>query len=156
MSYWGARDVGFVGAAGVVTQLFPVGCAAGVSTTTYPPAAPGGLVRRACQGRYRKLDITGDGVNSGTVELWDVAGLDRGASNNVNSGGITMTDAYVTANGTLIAKRQIVGTGGTSFTENDTDIPFSKGLAIRFVAAAGNISVSPDVEGGFMVQTVAG
>lgn len=154
-SYWGARDVGFVASNGIATQLFPYPTPAAASmavTTTYPPTP--GNVRRPTHGRIISVKVTSDGSNAGYVELWDVAGLDRGASNNVNSGGDTVTDAYLIANGRMIEKAQIQATAGADFTTEFTDIPFNNGLAIRFVASAGVVSVAPMIEGGFMLRPV--
>lgn len=157
---WGARTIDAVNAGGVATQLFPVGAPAASMVSTvagYPPASSG-KVRRPVYGRLTKLDVTGDGVNSGVVELWDVGGTDRGAApNNVNNGD-TLTDAYLTANGILVQKINVPGVGGTPFTIPFEAINFSKGLAVRFIvvgATAGKtVSIAPFVEGGFMVQEV--
>lgn len=160
---WSARNIAAVASNGVVTQLFPTTLiAAGnvgtdlVSTATYPPTG-GGLVRRPTFGRTEKVMITSDGTNGGVVEFWDVAGTDRGASNNVNDGD-TMTDAYVTANGLLIAKINITGTAthGSELASYIHHIEFAKGLAVRFVSGAGVVSIAPFVEGGFMKSYVAG
>lgn len=151
--FWGSRDVEDVIAAGVATQLFPVGAPASgmTDTTTWPPAAAG-KVRRPTHGKLHRLVVTPDGTNSGVLELWDVAGKDRGASNNVNSGGDTITDTYLDANGTLIQKLLVDGTGDAGVIEDVQGVPFSKGLAVRFVGSAGLVSIAATVEGGFMVS----
>lgn len=161
--YWGSRSIAAVASNGVVTQLFPTTLVraggAGtdlVSTSTYPPSG-GGLVRRPAAGRTEKVLITPDGINGGVVEFWDVAGTDRGASNNVNDSD-TMTDAYVTANGRLIEKLRITGTSPQSSEMSSYihHVEFSQGLAIRFISGAGTIDVAPFVEAGFMKSYVAG
>jgi len=123
-------------------------------TGTWPPAAAG-KVRRPRDGRIAKIEITGDGVNGGVLEVWDVKGLDRGTTNNVNSAGDTMTNVYLVANGTLIHKINVPATGGEVFTLGAGEgMPFNKGLAVRFVASSGAVFVAPFIEGGFGVQEV--
>lgn len=160
---WFSRSIAAVASSGVVTQLFPTALirAGGVgsdlvSTATYPPVG-GGLVRRSTKGRTEKILVTPDGINGGIVEFWDVAGLDRGASNNVNDSD-TMTDAFVTANGRLIAKIRITGTASQSseLAMYCHHVEFDFGLAIRFVSGSGTIDVSPFVEEGFMKSYVVG
>ena len=160
---WYSRDVAAVASSGVVTQLFPstlIAASLGgtdlVLTTTYPPAG-GGLVRRPTSGRTEKVSVTSDGVNGGIVEFWDVAGADRGATNNVNNAN-TMTDAFVVANGRLIFKMFITGTAthGSELSANIDNVEFAQGLAVRFISGAGTISVAPYIEGGFMKSYVAG
>lgn len=160
---WYSRSIAAVASNGVVTQLFPTTLirAGGVgsdlvSTATYPPS-PGGLVRRPTKGRTEKVMVTPDGINGGIVEFWDVAGTDRGATNNVNDSD-TMTDAYVTANGRLIAKIRITGTAPQSseLSSYIHHVEFNNGLAVRFISGDGTIDVAPFVEEGFMKSYVAG
>lgn len=152
--YWGSREVADVTASGSATQLFPVGVPSTEDTTTYPPASDG-KVKRATSGMIDHIDFESDGVNGGVVELWDVEGLDRGGSNNVNNDDL-LTDAFLSANGTLIAKIQIKPSAGTGHPFGSTigKIPFNKGLAVRFVGVAGVVNVAPYIEGGFLVQLV--
>jgi hypothetical protein len=150
--YWGARDVAGVAADGVGTQLFPVGVPAAGScadTTTWPPATAGD-VRRPCNGRATKIEITPAVGQAGYVEIWDCAGLDRSAANNVNSGGVTVTNAYLAAKGTLIQK-VLCDDATAPFASIVENVPFNKGLVVRYVGS-GNVSVAPFVEGGFTVQ----
>lgn len=159
VSSWGPRDINAVAAGGVATQLFPNAIPATVATAgAYPPVG-GGLVRRATEGILHKLHIVPDGVNGGVLELWDVAGLDRTASNNVNDA-TSLTNAYLAANGTLMDSLRITGTGTENYdlSLNLENLQFNKGLAVRFVNAgpAGKVTVTPFVSSGFMVQYVAG
>lgn len=153
--YWGSRQINAVASNGVATVLFPVGAPASamVNTATYPPATSG-KVRRTVQGRIGRIEVTADGSNGGRVELWDVAGLDRGASNNTNNGD-TVTNAFLAANGVLIGKINISSTATFPFTATFDAIPFNNGLAVRYIdGGAGYIDVAPYIEGGFMVQEV--
>lgn len=153
--YWGARDVDAVAEDGDATQLFPVGATAGDDTSTTFPPSGGGRVRLPAHGRVGKIEITPDGTNSGYVEIWDVAGLDRGTDNNVNSEGEAIDDTYLQANGTLIQK-VLVDATVAPFTSVVEDVPFNKGLAVRVVLEDGSVSVAPFVEGGFRVIELAG
>jgi len=152
---WGERTLSGVAANGVVTQLFPTTIVTTVSTATYPPSG-GGLVKRAVNGRIDHITIESDGVNGGYVEIWDVTGLDRGASNNANDS-VSLTDAYVDANGKLLATVMIKPAAGAGhpFGSSLGAIPFDKGLAMRYVGS-GVVNVAPVIEGGFMVQYIAG
>ena len=153
---WGSRQVATVLAAGLVTQIFPVDVPTTVSTVAYPPVG-GGLVKRAIQGYIDDIAIESDAVNSGYVEIWDVSGLDRGAAKNANDS-VLLTDTYVQANGKLIAIIQIKPAAGAGhpFGSYINMIPFSKGIGIRFVGTGGYVNISPVIEGGFMVQYIAG
>jgi hypothetical protein len=158
ISAWGTRSISAVASNGNATQLFPNDITATVSTATYPPVG-GGNVRRATEGVLQKLHIVSDGVNGGLVELWDVAGLDRGSSNNTNDQ-LLLSDAYLQANGKLIDTVRITGTGTDNYSVslNMENLQFNKGLAVRFVNATptGAVQVSPFVTSGFMVQYIAG
>ena len=157
---WVSRSISAVASNGVATQLFPIGCVAGADTTAttgrYPPVG-GGFVRRSVNGRTEKLVFTPDGINGGMVEIWDVGGVDRGDTNNVNTQA-TLTDAYLTANGTLLQKYRVTGSSAqaTELTFSIHHLEFNKGLAIRFVSGSGAIDVAPYCEGGFMRIFVAG
>lgn len=162
-SPWYSRTVNAVASSGVATQLFPstlLSASTGGSdlalTATYPPVG-GGFVRRPTAGRTEKVMITSDGINGGIVQFWDVAGLDRGASNNVNDGD-TMTDAFLTANGLKIAEFRITGTAthSTELASCCQEVDFFKGLAVRFISGAGAVTIAPFVDGGFMKSYVAG
>ena len=159
LSSWGARTIAAVASNGNATQLYPTSIPTTVSTTTYPPAG-GGLVKRPTEGSLIKLHISTDGTNGGTLEIWDVAGVDRGSSNNTNNS-ILLTDAWLQANGKLIDSLQITGTstaGNYEATLNMEHIQFNQGLALRFwnVDIDGVITVAPYINSGFMVQYVAG
>lgn len=158
ISAWGTRTIAAVTATGNATQLFPNDITATVSTATYPPVG-GGNVRRATEGVLQKIHGTSDGVNGGKLELWDVSGVDRGATNNTNDQ-LLLTNAYLLANGKLIDTLAVNGVGSENYSMslNLENLQFNKGLAVRFVNAgpAGSIQVSPFVTSGFMVQYIAG
>lgn len=154
---WGIITVSAVASNGVATQLFPDTVSTGGSTAAAYPPVGGGNVRRATEGYCEKFKIVPDGTNGGIVEVWDVAGLDRGATNNVNDG-TSLTDAYLTANGRLIDKFRITGSAEQPYETNFAihHHRFHNGLAVRFVGGAGSIDVIPFVENGFMIQYVGG
>jgi hypothetical protein len=97
----------------------------------------------------------------GTIELWDVAGLDRGASNNVDTG-TALTNTYLQAERTagrakLIWTQNFAGTSGSRYPVFNQRVPFMKGLAARFIGGdTGSITISMVVDGGYTKQPIAG
>ena len=93
------------------------------------------------------------------MEIWDVAGLDRGASNNANDQAL-LSNAYLVANGQLLTTVRLTGTSTDDYdvSLNLQNFNFNKGLAIRFsnAGSAGNVVVTPFIAAGFMVQYIAG
>lgn len=152
---WGSISVAGVAANGVGTQLFPTSLPTTVTTAAWPPATAG-LVRKPIHGKLENLFVSTDGTNGGTFELWDVAGLDRGASNNVNDQ-LLLTDAYMVANGRKIWELRIVGNSDQPYDllMAIDHLEFYNGLACRFlsssVANAGSVTVVPMAELGFSV-----
>lgn len=157
---WGTRTIAGVAAAGDATQLFPIGCPAAQMANTiaaYPPAVSGD-VRRAIHGHIHIITVASDRVNGGYIELWDVSGLDRGAlaAGNVNNGDF-LTDAYLTANGKMIDRVNVLGPSNeaSGFNWYVEETPFNRGLALRYVGG-GSVFVSPFIAGGFSRQTIIG
>ena len=116
-------------------------------------------MRRPTTGKTENVFVSTDGTNGGYFELWDVGGLDRSATNNVNNGD-TMTDAYVQANGKLIWNVRLVGNSEAPYDllMAIDHLEFYAGLACRYVNApggnpTGTITVTPMCEAGFMVNT---
>lgn len=150
--FWGARTIaGVTDSTGDAVQLFPIRLAAATmadTTTQYPPAG-GGEIRRPTEGRIERLGITCDDVAGGIVEIWDVAGLDRGNSDNVNDQ-LALTAAYLAANGTLLDSVQVKqsGTMNEAISGGQNTLAFEKGLAVRYIGD-GNIIISPWIYGGF-------
>jgi hypothetical protein len=150
---WGARDIGFVAAGGVATQLFPTTLPTTTSTAAWPPAATG-LVRRPTAGKLENITVSTDGTNGGIFQIWDVCGLDRGASNNVNDQ-LTLTDAFINANGRKLWEIRLTGNAEQDYQllMAIDHIEFYQGLAVRFIASAGLVTVTPMCEAGFMLNT---
>ncbi len=153
---WGSQDIGFVAANGVATQLFPatiIGVGYTTTTAVWPPAATG-LVRRPTAGKLENITVSTDGVNGGIFQIWDVCGLDRGAVDNVNDQ-LTITNAYLVANGRKLWEIRLTGNAEQDYQllMAIDHLEFYQGLACRFVAAAGTVTVTPMCEAGFMLNT---
>jgi hypothetical protein len=122
-------------------------------------------VRQAIEGALERCDIYPDDAVGGVFELWDVAGLASGASNNVNTGNV-LTNAYLVAEQAANRAKCVwtVGfKGDTGLTTKTlaTRVPFRYGLAGRFVditAAPGTNSIIINIlaAGGFRVVNIAG
>lgn len=147
---WGVITIAAVGAGGVATQLFPQYLPATVSTAVWPPATAG-EVRRPTAGKTENIFTDTDGTNGGVVELWDVAGQISGVTNNVNDQ-VFLTDAYLTANGRKLYEFRVVGNADMPYDllMAIDHLEFSNGLAMRFLANAGTIKVTPMCELGYM------
>ena len=124
-----------VAANGNVTQLYPDFCTAGAGAGTQ-----GEQVRRPAGGTISNIMVSGDGTNSGTLELYDITGISEGADVDTAA---TITNAQLVAalaksppTARKIADVPIAGTdhvpiwrpGGTAPT-------VQQGLAGRFVSS---------------------
>jgi hypothetical protein len=104
-------------------------------------------------------------VDGGTIEIWDVAGLDEGGSNNTDTG-TTLTDAYLQAQkakgkARLIWTQGFKGDTGTSNKLFKQRVPIMWGLAARFIntaiaESAGTCIVSIVASGGFRKIQITG
>jgi hypothetical protein len=134
-----------VAADGNVTQLYPALCTAGTDPAS---ATHGQLIRRTNAGTLYKLQIKTDGTNAGTLELYDISGIELGID---TSSATTITDAQLdtaisAGNARLIYSQNYVATG---VTPGDLGpISFLKGLAARNVAS-GTITLNMSVKGGY-------
>lgn len=139
-------------AGGDFTQLYPDFAAAG----DVWPGTRGDNIRTPMGGKLGALQVATDGASGGTVELWDVSGLELGID--VSSlDAITaaqMTAAAAAGKAKLVWKGEIAATVGaappwSSFRS------FMKGLAARFTGAAatGYCVLNLSVEGGFYYHT---
>lgn len=136
MSATGAWVVSVTGAAstGNVYQLYPSTCTPGVAKAG---STNGQLIRRPLQGAVHSIQVETNGVDGGTIELYDIDGGDAGAD---VSSGTTITNAQLTAAiaaglARLIFQQNFVGTPGSG-TVNAPGIyrSFAKGLAARYIS----------------------
>jgi hypothetical protein len=148
-----------VGSAGNITQLYPASATAGSGGTT-----AGTERRRPTAGTLYTAQVYTPGGAGGIIQLWDVAGLTEGVSNNVDTG-TAMTNAYVAAEiaagrGRLIWEQEIAGSAGASKSLIVIPIPFVRGLAARYYTSGGpgadtaKINISAD--GGFFKAPISG
>ena len=140
-----------VAATGNLTQLYPVFCTAGAGAITQ-----GEVVRRPCEGTINELLVSGDGSNSGTLELYDLNGNDGGADVDTLA---AITNAQLVAmlaasppTAKLIKHVTIAGTDQLrAVTSGSAGTPCMKGLAARFSSGspAGNCILNINATGLF-------
>lgn len=142
-----------VAADGNVTQLYP----AWAATATAPASATNGQqIRNPTSGILWQLQVKTDGANAGVIELYDINGIERGID--VSSAAVitdTQLDAAIAAgDAKLIYSQNFIATPETPF--NLGVAAFQKGLAARFVAAAGACTLNLTVDGGYRYTTKVG
>lgn len=126
-----------VAATGIVTQLYPANCTAGVAKAG---STNGQLIRRPLQGALHSIQVEPDGQNGGTIQIYDIDGGQWGA--NVSSA-TTITNAQLTtalASGKakLIFEQTFAGTVGSGVVNAPGVFrAFMGGLAARFSNDAG-------------------
>lgn len=148
---WVVPLTGVADTTGVVTQCYPAWVSAGVDPAS---ATNGQLIRRPMQGAMHSLQVETDGSHGGTVQLYDITGLQYGTD---VSSGTAITAAVVNAAITagtakLIFEQNFAGTAGSG-TVNAPGIyrSFMKGLAARFIVdgGTGTCKLNMVVSGGF-------
>lgn len=140
----------FVSATGNLTQIYPAWAAAGTAPGS---AVLGDQIRQPIEGQLFSLQIQTDGSNAGTIEIWDINGADVGAD---VSSGTTITNTQkntaVTAGiAKLIYTQNFIASPETPFNMGYKS--FQKGLAARFVGAAGACTLNLTVDGGYRYIT---
>lgn len=151
MEGWGKLALAGGGATGNLTQLYPATATAGDAL----PIAAMGVLRKPCGGRIGQVSIMTDGVNGGTVELWDLSGLDVPCD---VSSLAAITDAQLTTLKAL-GKAKLLWSQNFGATPADPAAwslaeGFMRGLAARNVGAAGTCYLNLIVEGGYVSQVV--
>lgn len=155
MNTW-ATALASVAANGNLTQLFPASCTVGTGATT-----AGTEVRQPCEGQLMRAEVYPSANLGGIIELWDIKGLDEGASNNTNTGA-TLSNAYLVAQqalgkAKLIWSQNFKGDAGLPKVIFDQNVPFMNGLAARFVSAeTGTCTLTVTAGGGFRKITICG
>jgi hypothetical protein len=149
---WADVALTAVAATGDLTQLFPTFAAVGSAATT-----SGALRRRACEGTLLGCEVEPDGANGGELELWDLNGADVGA--NVNTA-VAITNAQLVALqalglARLMYSQKFTATAGARLAFSHA-IPFSKGLAARYVSATGTCELNLRVDGGYRYTEICG
>lgn len=145
MEGWGGLSLTGGGATGDLTQLYPNWFTAGSAL----PISPGGTLRTPMQGRIGQVSIQTDGTNAGTVELWDICGLDYPAD---------VSSAAAITNAQLLVL-QTRGKAKLMWSQNFAASPadpapwslamgFMHGLAARYVGS-GVCALNIIAEGGY-------
>lgn len=153
---WSPITLSNVAATGDLVQLYPEHVSAGSGATT-----AGTERRKPLSGVIYRAEVYAVSGVGGAIELWDVAGLDRGASNNVDTG-TTLTNAYLQAEraagrAKLLWTQNFAGTSGARYPVFNQRVPFMKGLAARFISGdTGDIILSIVADGGYTKQPIAG
>lgn len=146
MEGWGGINLTAVTSTGNLTQLYPNWLAPGDAL----PILTNGTLRAPKGGRLGQVSIQTDNADGGTIELWDLTGLD--VPRDVSS-------LTVITNADLIYL-QGLGKAKLIWSQNFAAAPaspapwslamgFMKGLAARFIASAGTCNLNIIAEGGY-------
>lgn len=150
MQGWGKVQLTGGTSTGPLTQLYPAELPAGDAL----PIAQMGTLRRPQGGRLGQISIMTDGVNGGTVELWDMTGLDYPAD---------VSSATAITNAQLVAL-QARGKARLVWSQNFGATPadpapwalaqgFMRGLAARYIGT-GTCYLNLIAEGGYDSKVV--
>lgn len=140
-----------VAASGNVTQLYPVWATPGVTLAT---SSNGELVRRTSEGALHSVQVKTNGVDGGTLEIYDIDGQQWGADVSASD---QITNAQLTAaiaagKAKLIYNVSFAGTVGSLPASAPSVVGrgFLHGLAARFSNAgpAGAITLNLVVSSG--------
>lgn len=141
-----------VAATGIVTQLYPANCTAGVAKAG---SVNGQLLRRPLQGALHSIQVEPNGTDGGTIQIYDIDGGQWGAD---VSSATTITNAQlVTAIASGLAKlifeQSFSGTVGSGVVNAPGVFrAFMGGLAGRFSNSGptGTCTLNLVVGGGYM------
>jgi hypothetical protein len=138
---------------GNLKQIYPDWAPTGANPAS---ATNGQWIRKPCEGELNSLQVKTDGVNGGTIEIWDVNGIDAGAD---VSSGTAITAAQLAALVTrglakLMYSQNFIASPETPF--NVAPCSFQRGIAARFISAAGSCTLNLKVAGGFRLTQKLG
>jgi hypothetical protein len=148
---WVVPLTGVADNTGVVTQCYPAWLSAGVDPAS---ATNGQIIRKPMQGALHSLQVETDGSHGGTIQIYDISGIDLGVDvSSATSITAAVLNAAITA-GTakLIYENTFAGTAGSGAI-NAAGIyrSFMKGLGARFIYDSGpaTCKLNVVVSGGF-------
>lgn len=153
MEAWAGITVADSAFDGDLTQLYPTWATVGVNPAT---ATNGQQIRQPIEGIMYSLQVQTDLTNAGVIEIWDVNGADGGADVS-SAAAITNAQLLVAISkglAKLIYSQNFLATGITPPTTGPR--AFQRGLAARFVGAAGDVKLNMAVTGGFRLTTKVG
>jgi hypothetical protein len=141
MQAWGPFVLQAVASNGELTQLYPSTVSAGAGTTT-----AGTEVRRPSEGAISRAEVYTSAGTGGEIEIWDVAGLDRGSPNNVDTGTI-LTNAFLLSEiaenrARLIWKQGFAGAVGARYPVFNQRTVFMRGLAARYISTESSAAIT--------------
>jgi hypothetical protein len=140
-----------------LTALFPGGCTAENPAGT----TAGSLRRKSTAGCLYRVEVFTSDAAGGTIEIWDIDGLSEGASNNTSTG-TALTNAYKNSKVTLGQARLLwtqnfKGDAGSRAAIFQGNLPFVRGLAARYINAAGtSVTLNIVADGGYMKTQICG
>lgn len=143
---------------GNITQIYLPDVTAGDGT-----GASGSQKRSPAAGWLFQAEVMPDGINGGTIEIWDLSGEDCGADVDT---GVIITDAQKNVAAALTPSKarliytQVFAGSGTADNRAEFIVPrgvrINFGLAARFIGGAGSCKVNFDVEDCFKKVWIAG
>lgn len=153
MEGWSGISLSAVTSTGDLKQLYPTWAPTGTAKAS---ATNGQQIKGPCEGILHQVQVKTDGVNGGTIEIWDLNGDDAGVD---VSSATAITDAQLTTlknlkRAKLIYSQNFQGAPTTPFGTGFR--PFQLGLAARFIAGAGACELNLVVGGGFRLTTKVG
>lgn len=149
MNPWSGIVLEDVTATGNLKQLYPSYCPDGAARGA--GRTPGVAIREPTGGTLLNVQVMTDGTNGGTIELWDVNGVDGGIEVS-GAGNTTITDTQLdtlaaAGRAKLIWRQNVVADGTTP--PMATPRTFLHGLAARFIASGGQVELNLVVDGGY-------
>lgn len=153
MERWTAALTAVADETGNVTQLYPTWCSAGTNPAV---AANGDLIRTPCEGILYSLQIKTDGTNGGYIQIYDISGIEIGVD---VSSAAAITAAQLNAAITAGQAKKIYDQNFQAAPDTPIGIGYSsfqKGLAARFVSAAGACTLNLTTSGTYRKTTKVG
>lgn len=147
-----AIDLTAVAANGNCSQLYPVWAGA---ETALASATTGDTIRTPRGGTCSGLQVKTDGVNAGTIEIWDYNGQEDGID---VSSAATITNAQIAAAVAAGKAKLAHVVNFIASPETPINVPpfhFLKGLVARFsnTGITGTCTLNLKVEGGYVKTT---
>jgi hypothetical protein len=142
---------------GDLTALFPPSCAAETPAGT----TAGSLRRKSTAGCLYRVEVVTTDAAGGIIEIWDIDGLSEGANNNTSTGS-AMTNTYKNSKVTLkqaklLWKQNFKGDAASRAAIFQGNLPFTRGLAARYINAAGtSVIVNIVADGGYLKTEICG
>lgn len=152
MMGWAGISLAAVAATGDLTQLYPDCCTVGTGATTM-----GTQKRTPSEGTLASLQVEPDAIDGGIIQIWDLNGADIGADVNtaaaITNAQLVLLQAAGRAR--LIFEQVFSGSSGAR-TAVSFGMPFTHGLAGRYVNTTGTCKLNITADGGFRKTSITG